>query len=69
MRNIEKRSLLPLRRARRETIRHRLKLLRFLKGKSPSTEYDWGCDVPAAARPDHRGTVFITFARGPNQMP
>jgi hypothetical protein len=69
MRNIERLSLRPLRRARRETIRHHLKLVRFLRGKSPSTEYDWGCDVPAAVRPDHRGTVFVTFARGPNQMP
>ena len=33
MRNIERLSLRPLRRARRETIRHHLKLVRFLKGK------------------------------------
>lgn len=69
MRNIDRLSLRPIRRARRETIRHRLKLVRFLKGKSPSTEYDWGCDVSAAVRPDHRGTVFVTFARGPNPLP
>ena len=69
MRNIDRLSLRSLRQTRRETIRQCLKLVRLLKGKSPSTEYDWGCDVPAAMRPDHRGTVFITFARRPDQMP
>lgn len=68
MRNLDRLSLKSLRQARRETLRQRLKLVRLLKGKSPSTEYDWGCDVPAKVRPDQRGTVFVTFARRPDQL-
>jgi hypothetical protein len=68
MRNLDRLSLKSLKQARRETIRHRLKLVRLLKGKSPSTEYDWGCDVRPTVRPDHRGTVFVTFARRPDQL-
>jgi hypothetical protein len=57
MRNIDRLSLRSLRQTRRETIRQCLKLVRLLKGKSPSTEYDWGCDVPrrgASRSPRHR---------------
>jgi hypothetical protein len=48
--------------ARRKTLRQRLKLTRFLKGKTPSAEYDWGCDYPRVVRPDHNDTLFITSA-------
>ena len=46
--------------ARRKTLRQRLKLSRFLKGQTPSTEYDWGCDCPLMVRPDHNDILFIT---------
>jgi len=50
------------REARRKTLRRSLELYRFLKGRRPSTEYDWGCDYPRVVRPDHRNTFYVTFA-------
>ena len=47
--------------ARRKTLHQRVKFSRFLKGETPSTEYDWGCDYPLMVRPDHNDTLFITF--------
>lgn len=48
--------------ARRKTLRRSLELYRFFKGRRPSTEYDWGCDYPRMVRPDHRNTLYVTFA-------
>ena len=45
----------------RKTLHQRLKFSRLLKGETPSTEYDWGCDYPLMVRPDHNDTLFITF--------
>jgi hypothetical protein len=47
----------------RRKLRQRLKLFGFLKGRKPSTEYDWGCDYPRMVRPDHNDTLYITFAQ------
>jgi hypothetical protein len=62
MSNIGKKLFGAAREARRKTVRQRLKLVRVLKGKAPSTEYNWGCDYPPVVRRDHNDTLFITFA-------
>ena len=67
MSNIGKTLFGAARKARRKTLRQRLQLVRVLKGKAPSTEYDWGCDFPPMVRPDHNDTLFITFADRRNQ--
>ena len=67
MSNIGKKLFGAAREARRKTVRQRLRLVRVLKGKTPSTEYDWGCDDPLRVRPDHNDTLFITFADRRNQ--
>ena len=67
MSNIGRTLFVAAREARRKTLRQRLKLVRVLKGKAPSNEYDWGCDDPRMLRPDHNDTLFITFADRRNQ--
>jgi hypothetical protein len=67
MSNIGKTLFVTARDARRKTLRQRLKLVRVLKGKAPSNEYDWGCDNPRMRRPDHNDTLLITFADRPNR--
>jgi hypothetical protein len=59
---IGKKLLEAARERRRKTLRQRLKLFRVLKGRKPSTEYDWGCDDPRMVRPDPNVTLYITFA-------
>ena len=69
MSNVGKKLMGAAKEARRKTLRQRLKLFRFLKGQTRSTEYDWGCDYPRVVRPDHNDILFITNPTSNDQKP